>query len=369
MAKKVVHIVRALWPGGVEVWLLRLVSAIDKGEFEIHIIVQEKEHYLLEKEFEKKGIVIHRCFGAPNPFVFSFNFIRTILSIGKTEVVHSHVHHFSGFILFLSWLMGVKIRVAHCHNDTRSKRIEDRFFRKFYNSIMEVLVKIFANQKIAVSDGSKMDLFKESKDVVIMPCGIDLTEFRKLGKTHFDYRGEFKIASDMKVIMHVGRFTHQKNHKFLIDVYNYVHQQNKKVVLCLVGGGELHDDIHKQVVELDLSKSVYFLGVRRDIPALLYYFADAFVFPSFHEGLPVSLIEAQAAGVPCIMSNNISDKAVVNKSLVSVLPLKDNPDTWRNAIFSVLNCPKCNKEEALLVAENSIFNIQQNAKMLKLTYS
>lgn len=364
MAKKVVHFVMSLWPAGVEMWLLRLTDAMNRNEFEVHIVVQKNVRASLEKEFEEKGIVIHRCMGAPNPFVFAFNFIRIMYRIGKTEVIHSHVHHFSGFILFMAWLIGIRVRVAHCHNDTRSNRLKDGVFRKNYNTLMETLIKIFANHKIAVSDDSGIDLYKKNDDVIIMPCGIDLSEFEKAGKSRSEYSEEFKIDLNVKVVMHVGRFTHQKNHKLLIEIFRDVHNIDPNVILCLVGAGELYDDVVKQVSDFGLNKSVFFLGVRRDIPQLLLSLADVFVFPSIHEGLPVSLIEAQAAGVQCVMSDQISEKAIVNSAIVTVLALDDSSQVWRSTISLALERPKFGKADALSLVENSIFNIKQNVKTL-----
>ena len=368
MRKNVVHFIQALWPAGLELWLLRLVKHFNTEDFTIHIVVQNDNQPELEKEFEKKGVKIHRCSGGPNLLTFSISFLKLSHAIGKIDIMHSHVHHFSGIVLFLSWICGIKTRIAHCHSDTRVKRSADSFSRKIYNRTMEIVLRFFATHRIAVSKDAAFDLYKNTKGVIIMPCGIDISEFNGPIQNSNYLLETLQLPHEAKVIMHAGRFIAVKNHTFLIDLFKDIHEQNNTTILCLAGDGELRPKMEKKVEELGLQNSVRFLGVRKDIPQLLRSIAHAFVFPSLYEGLGVSVIEAQAAGVPCVISDGIPEIAVVIDSLVTRLSLDESTETWRNAVFKALEKPKFDHCRALLQIENSIFNIRQNVKILERVY-
>jgi glycosyltransferase involved in cell wall biosynthesis len=177
-----------------------------------------------------------------------------------------------------------------------------------------------------------------------------------------------QLPQQAKVIMHVGRFTSQKNHAFLIDLFKYIHNYDNSILLCLAGDGELRQEVERKVEELGLRNSVRFLGVRKDIPQLLLSIAHVFVFPSLHEGAPVSVIEAQAAGVSCVISDRIPEIMIVVDSLVTRLSLDDSKGIWRNAVLAAMEKPKLDHDLVLSQIENSMFNIRQNAKTLSRIY-
>jgi len=368
MRKNVVHFIQSLWPAGVEIWLLRLVDHLNPEEFNIHIVVQNNIKFALEKEFEEKGVKIHRCSGAPNLFKFSINFFNLSRAIGKIDVMHSHVHHSSGIVLFLSWIIGIKTRIAHCHNDTRIKRVTDGFLHKVYNETTELLIRFFASHRIAVSKDAAFDLFKNAPGVIIMPCGIDISEFTPPLPDAKYLPEALQLFQQDKVIMHVGRFTSQKNHAFLIELFKDIHDHNNTTILCLAGEGELRQEIEIKAKDLGLQNCVRFLGIRRDIPQLLRLIAHVFVFPSLYEGLGVSVIEAQAAGVPCVISDRIPEIAIVVESLVTRISLDESIEVWRNAVLEALGKPKFDPNRALLQIENSDFNVKHNARTLENIY-
>ena len=126
----------------------------------------------------------------------------------------------------------------------------------------------------------------------------------------------------------------QKNHSFLLDIFNEIHKQNQNTVLMLVGKGELKDKIKEKIKALNLEDSVIFTGVRSDIPALLSAM-DVFVFPSFYEGMPNTVIEAQATGLPCLIADTITKEANVT-GLVRYMPLKA-PEEWAKEALNMIS--------------------------------
>ena len=135
--------------------------------------------------------------------------------------------------------------------------------------------------------------------------------------------------------MFIGRFNEQKNHKFLVDIFEKIKEENKNAILLLVGKGNLENEIKKQVEELNLNDSVIFLGIRKDIPQLLMAM-DIFVFPSLYEGMPNTVIEAQATGLKCIISDIITKEANIT-GLVNYVSINNTASEWKNIITENLN--------------------------------
>ena len=131
-------------------------------------------------------------------------------------------------------------------------------------------------------------------------------------------------VSEKLVIGHVGRFFPQKNHRFLIEIFKEIHDRNADAVLLLVGGGELDDslknEIKQKVEDLGLTDCVQFLGVREDVNELMQAF-DLFLLPSLFEGLPVTMVEAQASGLPCVISVSYTHLDVYKRqNMVCIMP-------------------------------------------------
>ena len=163
---------------------------------------------------------------------------------------------------------------------------------------------------------------------------------------------------DKFVLGHVGRFNFQKNHEFLIEIFNEVCKENANTVLLLVGTGELEENIHKKVRNLGLHEKVKFLGVREDIPELMQAM-DVFVFPSLFEGLPVTLVEAQAAGLPCVVSDTITKEIDITNN-VKFLDINGKTYEWAKDIIK----KKERKKEAYHMLEKAGFDIKNNAEWL-----
>ena len=134
----------------------------------------------------------------------------------------------------------------------------------------------------------------------------------------------------------MGHFSEQKNHLFLVEVFSHVLKKNPKAKLVLIGEGAGRQSVEKKCYELGIEKAVIFLGVRNDVNRILNSF-DVFCFPSRYEGLPVSLIEAQSIGIPCVYADTITKEVnILNKQNV-VLSLNEAFDRWSDAIISIKN--------------------------------
>lgn len=368
MKIKVVHFIMTLWPAGLEIWLLRLIKQMNHEKYEFHIIVQKQDKADLESEFERLGVQIHRCLRTNNPIRFIKNIYTTIGLIGDINVLHSHVHHFSGLILFLGWLKRIPVRISHCHSDTRLKKKKDKISKKVYSLLMEILLEIFATKKLAVSFDAANDLYMFPNKVILLPCGIDIKEFDSPIETKKQLCNQFYVPETSKIIIHIGRFTYSKNHDFLIDVFNNVSKNDKDLFLLLIGTGELYKKVVTKVNELEIVDKVRFLGVRRDISALLSI-SNLFLFPSLYEGLGVSVIEAQAVGLRCVISAHLPTELTINKEIVFREDISAGINVWAKTVMNILKMGPSDKKAAMEIISNSSFNIKKNVMKLDSLYS
>ncbi len=199
-------------------------------------------------------------------------------------------------------------------------------------------------------------------------CGIDLAPFRAQADRQ-SVRGEFNIPADAFVVGHVGRFDYQKNHKFLIEIFAALAKRRPDARLLLIGEGPLRPEIEAQVAQAQLTDRVIFAGARPDVPRLMTTAMDAFVFPSHFEGLPLVLLEAQAAGLPCLLADTVAEETTVNTALVRRLSLSRAPETWCDELARLCqSLAGRSRQEAVGVIERSPFNIEVGVARLQEFY-
>ena len=188
---------------------------------------------------------------------------------------------------------------------------------------------------LGCSKQARESLFGNINDnrIIQINNAIDIKRFKEIKQTRDDVLGEFGISKDSYVIGHIGRFDEVKNHSFIIDVFYEVLKKKQDSYLILVGEGILQDDIRKKVNDLKINKNVIFAGLREDIPELLNSF-DAFLFPSLYEGLSVVLVEAQATGIPCFISDTITKENDMGTENIKFIPLENTPVYWSDSILN-----------------------------------
>ena len=198
-------------------------------------------------------------------------------------------------------------------------------------------------------------------------CGIDLFPFHA-PVDRPTVRAEFGLPADALVIGHVGRFHTQKNHSFLVDVAAAVFLREPRARLLLVGDGELRPDIERRIAASGFRERVVFAGLRGDVPRLMKGGMDVFLLPSLYEGLPLVLIEAQAAGLPCVLSDTVSDEADVASESIARLPLDAPVERWADAVLRAGDVSGGARRNALAAVEDSPFNIVNGVAQLERVY-
>ncbi len=224
------------------------------------------------------------------------------------------------FLAVVPWLMGRRV-VVHSHNGDTDKRTLHRLCKPFLNAL--------AAGRVSCSDAAAAHMFGDRPSLFI-PNAIDAKSYRFDAAVRASVRASLGLG-DRLAVCHVGRLSTQKNPLGLLDIFAAVRARRPDAVLLSVGEGEMAAAFDDRIHTLGLDGAVLRLGRRSDVPAILQA-ADVFVLPSYYEGLSIALLEAQAAGLGCVVSDTISPQTVITP-LVRSLPLADGPDAWADAVL------------------------------------
>jgi glycosyltransferase involved in cell wall biosynthesis len=368
---RILHAVGGMNRAGTETWLMHILRNIDRDRFQMDFLVHTDQPCAYDEEIRALGSKIIPCLDQAKPWLYSRNLKRILRKYGPYDIVHSHVHHFSGYILWLAKQVGVPIRIAHSHNDTFEVDAHASFLRRVYTTLMKGFIQSHATTGLAASRVAALALFGDDWENnprwQVLYYGIDFTPF----KTPVDglvLRQELGIPEDAFVIGHVGRFEAQKNHLFILEIAAIVAQKDPLMRLLLIGDGILRPMIDEKVKEMGLAEKVIFAGNIPDVPRLLAVI-DLFLFPSLYEGLGLVLLEAQAAGKYCIFSDIVPEEADIIPSLIQRISLAQTPSVWAHAVITNQQNPvSISQAEALVLIESSVFNIQRSSQELQNYY-
>ncbi|PAX60009.1 glycosyltransferase family 1 protein [Brunnivagina elsteri] len=360
---RILQVVGGMNRAGAETWLMNVLRNIDRESFQMDFLVHTTEPCAYDEEIHEVGGRVIPCLHPSKPWLYAKNFQKILREYGPYDVVHSHIHHFSGYILRLAKQAGVPTRIVHSHLDSSSHESNLGWKRKLYVALMKSWIEQNSTLGLACSQDAANDLFgsnwKNDKRWQLLYYGIDLTPFHEevdASKT----RAELGIPEDAFVIGHVGRFEQQKNHDFLIKIAAEIAKSEPKMRLLLVGNGSLHSHIEHQVQTLGLSDRVIFTGSRSDVFRLMLGVMDVFLFPSLYEGLGLVLVEAQAAGLPCIISDVIPKEADIVMPLIHRLCLTEQINVWVDAVLKTRNQKtSTNQSNALFYIKQSSFDIKK----------
>lgn len=348
---------------------MEILRAIDRERFKLDFLVLSSSPGSYDAEVEALGSRVIACRDPFKPWVFWRDFNDILRRYGPFDIVHSHVHFYSGFVSLIARNANVPVRIVHSHNSVPTAQAPR--LRRLYAATMRAGIWRYATGGLAASRRAALALYGPKWEAEgrwrILYYSIDLTQFK--GPLQRNLRSELRIPTDAFVIGHVGRFVEQKNHRFIVDVLSEAVKRRPKTRLLLVGDGPGRLEIEKLVESRSLKEHVIFAGVRTDVANIMREVIDVFVFPSLFEGLPLVLLEAQAAGLPCVVSEAITDEATVVEALVKRVSLSKSASIWAGHIFAVRPRTDMSAEQALEAVENSPFNIKQGVKELSRYYA
>ncbi|HGH7181628.1 glycosyltransferase family 1 protein [Bacillus luti] len=329
---RILQVVTIMNRGGLETMLMNYYRKMDHNKIQFDFIVHrnDKGHY--DDEILELGGKIYRMpqIRPGNYRVYFKKLDDFFVRHREYKIVHSHINENSSFVLRAAKRAGIPYRIAHSHLSDLG--IDMKLPFRLY---ARLLMQDNPNLYFACSKKAGEWLFGEKashhKEVIVLNNAVNIEEFKYNAEIRREIRNKINVK-DKLVLGHIGRFNKQKNHNFLIEVFKAVHEKRPDSVLVMIGDGYLRKTIEKKVDNLGLTSHVKFLGVREDVSNLMQGF-DLFVFPSLFEGLPVVLIEAQAAGLKCIVSNNITSETDVS-GRIEFESLENTPDVWAEKILS-----------------------------------
>ncbi len=355
----VAHIVGKWVGGGVEAVIMNYYKNIDKEKIQFHFLCDNDSTDIPYEEIESLG---GKVILIP-PYQKVKEYGKELLKVfkeGNYKIVHSHINTLSIFPLRIAKKAGIKIRIAHSHSTTNKKE----FKKNLLKQVFKPFSKTYATDYVCCSELAGRWLFGnkeyDNKNVYLLNNAIDLDKFKYDKNIRKNKLKELGIKRNQIVIGHIGRFVEQKNHAFLIDIFSEINKINKDTVLLLAGQGPLQEKMEEKVKTLGLDKAVKFLGQRSDASSL-YQAMDVFLLPSLYEGLPVVGVEAQAAGLLCLFSDDMTKETKVLKT-TKFLSLENDSKKWAKTILS--NYKKFERKDTSLEMTKKRFNIKNESSKL-----
>ena len=322
---RVIHNIASLHFGGAQTFIMNIYNNIDREKVQFDFVVIPEERKDLYEVIESMGGHIFVCprYNGKNHFTYCKWWNEFFSEHPEYHVIHGHVRSTAAIYLNIAKKHGL-ITIAHSHSTSNGKGIT-----AIVKNILQFPIRNIADYLFACSDKAGIWLYGKKaiykQNYKMIPNGVDLDRFAFNKTMREEMRRKLGINKQTFVAGHIGRFTEPKNHKYLIELFSILKRTNSDCCLLMVGSGELFDDIRTYCKELNIMDSVIMPGSRADTENF-YQAMDVFVFPSLWEGLPVSVVEAQASGLNCLISDVITHDVDLT-DLIHYIPL-DKKDLW-----------------------------------------
>lgn len=328
--KRVLCLISGMNAGGAETFLMKLYRQLDKTKYQMDFCINVFDKCFYEEEILAFGGRVYRI---PSKSASISTFKKQLYKIVKGNQYNYVLRITSSALGFMDLKIAHKAGADVCAARSSNSSDGGSLKSKIAHKLGSILYGQYVNVKIAPSNLAAEYTFGKKAykngDVSILHNAIDIDEYCFEAEMRNHIRSKYKIQDETTVFGHVGRFMTQKNHSFLLEVFSEYIKLNKSGVLMLVGGGELESTIKEKAFKLGILDKIIFTGIRSDVQALMSAM-DVFVFPSLYEGMPNTVIEAQATGLPCVISNTITREANIT-GLIHYLPL-GNASEWANYI-------------------------------------
>lgn len=320
--------------GGAETFLMKLYRGLDRTEYQMDFCVNVPEKNYYEDEIAALG---GRMFRIPPRSAGIAAHDRALRDLIRKEGYRYVLAVSSSATAYLDLRTAKRAGAALCSVRSSNSNLGMSAASKCRHLLLRGCFQRWADRLIAPSDLAAIHMFGRHYDrdprFFYLRNALAYEDFRFSPADRARIRAELSLPADCLTVGHVGRFYRQKNHSFLLEVFAALLRSAPEARLLLVGAGELEPAIREQAAALGLTERVIFAGVRADVSALLSAM-DVFVFPSFFEGMPNTVIEAQASGLPCVVADTVTREADVT-GLVEYLPLGDARQWAQAAIAAV----------------------------------
>lgn len=297
--KRVLNIITTSYVpyGGLTTVAMNYYRNIDHSAFQIDFASTNECPQILEEELRANN---SRYYKLPNRTTSPLSYMKKLRNICREyDAVHIHGNSATTVLeLIPARLAGVEKRIVHIHNT--------KCDHSFAHRLLYPLMKLNMTDAIACSGAAGEWIFKDG-NFIVLNNAIDLSKYSYNETSRRMIRKKYNIDMDSLVVGHVGKIVEQKNHLFLIDVFKKITENNEKARLLLVGDGVMRNTVEEKIKTMNMENKVIFAGMHESAAKFLSAM-DMIVFPSLWEGLPLSLLEAQANGLPCIASDVITSE-------------------------------------------------------------
>tara|TARA_R110001583_G_scaffold41160_3_gene131006 strand:- start:3420 stop:4583 length:1164 start_codon:yes stop_codon:yes gene_type:complete len=372
---RILQVLTIMNRGGAETMIMNYYRALDKTKIQFDFLLHRFEEGAFDNEILALGGRIYHM-----PSINPLNYIKYKKKLNdffkehkEYKIVHSHLNALSSIILSVAKKNKVPVRIAHSHLAVAPYVVMNIFrentdiiatIKDFIQSLIKFKVSENATHFFACSKKAGEWLFgkNNSEKIIIINNAINASLF----SYNNDLAGKAKKSLNLfnkKIIGHIGRFNEQKNHFFLIKIFKEIYDKDNDFHLVLIGDGNLRFLIEQEVKKLNIKNNVHFLGLQKDISFFLQAF-DLFLFPSLYEGLPVTLIEAQASGLKIITSNTVTPEVNIT-NLISFVSLDKTEKEWANLVIDNMTYERVNTEQIIIKMN---YDILENANRLQIFY-
>lgn len=358
MTERILHVFGTLNRGGAETLVMNIYRNIDRSKIQFDFVVHHEEEGAYEEEVRKLGGKIYRVpnYKGTNHFAYKKAWDKLLKNHPEYKIIHCHKESIVALVMDEAKKNG-RIAIAHSHNTQN--------IPGFKGKVMDVLnknVDAKADYRFACSVDAGYWMFGRDKDFIVIDNGIEVEKFTYNPDIRAKIREKLGF-SDKKVLGHIARFNKQKNHSFLIDIFTDLIKEDDNYLLVLAGVGDLKDEIEKKVKTLGIEDKVIFLGSIGYVNKLLQAI-DIFILPSLYEGLAVSTIEAQAAGLKCLLADTIDRNSKIT-DLVEFIPIDGGTRPWIEEIHKAL---PYQREDTSEMIKKAGFDIRETAEKLSEFY-
>lgn len=326
---RVLHVIGSLNNGGSQAMVMSLYRNIDRKKIQFDFITDRKDENFYAEEIKKLGgrIFYMPPFEGKHILRYIFTWVSFFKKHPEYNIIHGHVRSTASIYLLIAKKFGIKT-IVHSHNTSSGKG-----YTAMIKNIMQYPLRYITDYLFACSQEAGEWLFGskaiKKANFFLVKNAIEVEKYRFHKSVRDSIRTKYMIE-DRFVIGNVGRFHPQKNHYFLIQIFNEVLKRDSNAMLMLVGDGEEKNSIIQQVINLNILENILFIGVSSEVSQLMQAM-DIFVFPSLYEGLGIVVIEAQATGLPCLVSNTVPQETKLTNK-IHFLSIQETPQYWASKI-------------------------------------
>lgn len=349
--------------GGAESMIMNIYRNVDRSKVQFDFIVHSTEPGDFDEEIYSLG---GRIYSVPrykgiNHVDYVKQWEYFFKKHGYYSIIHGHIRSTASIYLKIAKNNNL-LTIAHSHSTSNGKG-----FESLVKMIFQRKIKVYSDYLFAASSVAGEWLFGKktisNDNFYILNNAIETSKYIYDKSVRENKKRELGIENQT-IVGHVGNFKEVKNHSFLFDIFKEFQVSEPDSLLLLVGDGKLRDEFTEKVKQYNLTKKVIFLGSRSDVNELLQAM-DIFVFPSIYEGLPVTVIEAQASGLPCLLSNTITEEVAITNN-IHFMSLNEPATIWSEKMFDVLRNHKRESMEKEIYSSN--YDAKKIAKSLQEFY-